>query len=469
MPGKACIPLCGDGVITPPETCDDGKAPANGDGCSSTCQTEPGWSCTGTPSVCTQAVCGNGVVETGESCDQGTSNGLFYGDGTGCSKTCTKEPTCRTNGVTGPCSQTCGDGNVDSGEACDDGNQVSGDGCSATCQVESGFTCTPTTQSDAQPCPSNPALQCLVLPVTYRDFDGHNLFTGHSDFFFYGAPATGGRTTGVAPGATVTTCVPNSGGTRLAYAAGDACPNSDETGPCLGLVQNTLDANGKPVYAKGTCPCVFTDWDNTGVLGTCPTGTSTAACTPIAGVPSIGDCWVTNVGNHHLRIDTTVTVIQSADEFKQWYTDSTFSTKVLGTLELAATGTTPPTYQFSSSVPGAAAGAAGRTVYDDIHAIFMGTQTTITAGFFPLENQPRPKVCNIWPYWLPALATNCEAAAGTAVPSQWDPWGSYTAKTPGTGGPVAPGNWHDAKLLHNDGSTLSLPLQWDSRNPRLLR
>ncbi len=89
-------------------------------------------------------------------------------------------------------------------------------------------------------------------------------------------------------------------------------------------------------------------------------------------------------------------------------------------------------------MPGAVAGAAGRTVYDDIHAIFMGTQTTITAGFFPLENQPRPKVCNIWPYWLPALATNCEAAAGTAVPSQWDPLGSYTAKTPGTGGPVAP-------------------------------
>jgi fibro-slime domain-containing protein len=144
------------------------------------------------------------------------------------------------------------------------------------------------------------------------------------------------------------------------------------------------------------------------------------------------------VGNHHLRIDTTVTVIQSADSFKQWYTDSTFSTKSTGTLELAATGV--GTYQFSSSTPGALAGAAGRTVYDDIHAIFMGTQTSLTSGFFPLEASTRPKVCNIWPYWLPALATatSCVAMTGTAVPSQWDPLGSYTAKVAGTGGPVAP-------------------------------
>lgn len=36
----------------------------------------------------------------------------------------------------------CGDGELAIGEMCDDGNGVGGDGCSASCQVESGFFCT---------------------------------------------------------------------------------------------------------------------------------------------------------------------------------------------------------------------------------------------------------------------------------------------------------------------------------------
>lgn len=36
----------------------------------------------------------------------------------------------------------CGDSVLDAGEMCDDGNSASGDGCSATCQVEAGFECT---------------------------------------------------------------------------------------------------------------------------------------------------------------------------------------------------------------------------------------------------------------------------------------------------------------------------------------
>jgi len=36
----------------------------------------------------------------------------------------------------------CGDAQLDLGEMCDDGNSASGDGCSATCQVESGYVCT---------------------------------------------------------------------------------------------------------------------------------------------------------------------------------------------------------------------------------------------------------------------------------------------------------------------------------------
>ena len=37
--------------------------------------------------------------------------------------------------------QVCGDGSVDTGEQCDDTNTAPGDGCSATCTVESGWGC----------------------------------------------------------------------------------------------------------------------------------------------------------------------------------------------------------------------------------------------------------------------------------------------------------------------------------------
>jgi cysteine-rich repeat protein len=38
--------------------------------------------------------------------------------------------------------QVCGDVVLDSGESCDDGNATNGDGCSASCQIESGYECT---------------------------------------------------------------------------------------------------------------------------------------------------------------------------------------------------------------------------------------------------------------------------------------------------------------------------------------
>src|SRR5262249_36756068 len=35
----------------------------------------------------------------------------------------------------------CGNGVIDPGEQCDDFNAASGDGCSASCQLEAGFVC----------------------------------------------------------------------------------------------------------------------------------------------------------------------------------------------------------------------------------------------------------------------------------------------------------------------------------------
>jgi cysteine-rich repeat protein len=43
---------CGDGQLQPGEGCDDQNR-TSGDGCSATCTVEPGWTCSGQPSVCT--------------------------------------------------------------------------------------------------------------------------------------------------------------------------------------------------------------------------------------------------------------------------------------------------------------------------------------------------------------------------------------------------------------------------------
>lgn len=68
--------------------------------------------------------------------------------GDGCSSTCGKESgwTCTGGNSSSKdiCSDTCGDGRivVRTTNYCDDGNNSSGDGCSSTCGIEAGWTCT---------------------------------------------------------------------------------------------------------------------------------------------------------------------------------------------------------------------------------------------------------------------------------------------------------------------------------------
>ena len=71
--------------------------------------------------------CGNGTLEGGEQCDDGNTTVCD-----GCSDTCQTE--------TGPV--CCGDGMVEPPETCDDGNTVPGDGCSDTCTMEPLANCT---------------------------------------------------------------------------------------------------------------------------------------------------------------------------------------------------------------------------------------------------------------------------------------------------------------------------------------
>ncbi len=202
--GAPCVPKCGDGIlVTPAEQCDPGMTIPNiATACNADCSVKPGWVCTATG--CSATVCGNGKVEGAEGCDPTTKNNDL---GDGCTPTCVAEPTCPAGG--GACTTQCGDGLIIGTEQCDDGNAVSGDGCSATCQEEAGFTC------------SQPALgDTMLVPMVVRDF---NVGTATDDFE-KGTEASSG----------------------INFA-------KDRDYATQGLLQNTLDAQGlKPVLASTT-------------------------------------------------------------------------------------------------------------------------------------------------------------------------------------------------------------------------
>lgn len=65
-----------------------------------------------------------------EYCDDGN-----LGSGDGCSSTCSVESGYECLGWPSSCSVKCGDGIVISPEICDDLNTVSGDGCSSDCLI----------------------------------------------------------------------------------------------------------------------------------------------------------------------------------------------------------------------------------------------------------------------------------------------------------------------------------------------
>jgi fibro-slime domain-containing protein len=459
VPGRACVPLCGDNMITGGETCDDGNTD-NGDGCSSTCQAEPGAACPQNngkpaPGKCSKAVCGNGVTETGESCDCGTDptklpssctgpNGLFNGDGTGCSKTCTKEPKCRdSSGKTGACSTSCGNGNIEPGEQCDDGNQNDGDGCSHDCKNEQGFTCMTKQNEDAQDCVQgiNQGEKCLELPVKYRDFKNESVSGGHPDFFYYGAsipnPITVNSITHGSISFKQRYCVPNS--------AGPARKN-DSTARCWDLAQANLDANGRPAFNSSrtggtTCDCQFTDWSHNGGSNNIVPGygDATSAGKPLSGLAyvnsgnSLGSPWYQGPAPVVSGTGTT---------FSQWWADGTYESDgstankhAIGILELGpVTGGATNLYRFSSA-PHSVWG--GFYPLDDPKNNFpIYTTTGSSSGPGTVKTTPtswsEAYLCNIWPYWYSSTSfgagNGCKATQYVFAPA----YGPTITSDPGT-------------------------------------
>lgn len=85
--------------------------------------------------------CGDGMKDGAEECDGADLGGKTCKDlgySTPAGLQCTS---CALNAA--GCKAVCGNGALEPGEPCDDGNQISGDGCGATCQLEAlaGSTC----------------------------------------------------------------------------------------------------------------------------------------------------------------------------------------------------------------------------------------------------------------------------------------------------------------------------------------
>ena len=73
-------------------------------------------------------VCGDGAITGSEKCDDNNDTA-----GDGCSDTCTVETGFTCTGEPSECKNLCGNGKKDGAEECDDGNTISGDGCDENC------------------------------------------------------------------------------------------------------------------------------------------------------------------------------------------------------------------------------------------------------------------------------------------------------------------------------------------------
>src|SRR5215217_5519129 len=150
--------VCGDGVIGGVEVCDDGNQ-LSGDGCNSVCQLEPGYTCAGQPTVCTDIdECAAGTDNCNENAACTNIGGSFTcacnagyeGDGVTCTNIdeCAASP-CLNGGtcIDGVGSFTCKCAPTYEGNICQ-----SCSGTLADCNANSSDGCEVNLQSDAESC-----------------------------------------------------------------------------------------------------------------------------------------------------------------------------------------------------------------------------------------------------------------------------------------------------------------------------
>jgi len=382
------LPVCGDGQKEGVEECDD-NGTQNGDGCSSSCKVEASyWDCSTPGVLCTSTVqCGDGKVEGRERCDDGNT-----ASGDGCSSNCRTSSgwICPVPGE--KCVPDCGDGAVTSAESCDDSNKTSGDGCSSTCQLEPGFVCT-VNGAVGGSCHATTCGDGVVEGGEQCD-DGvqNGLMIGNpNDPAFPGCTLACTNEPDCRNGACEVTC---GDGVRDATEAcddgnlsnGDGCDNRCvvESGfTCQDEeVSDTVPCPGDASKQCLVLPVVYRDFKSMKFPGGHPDffyiGTNGVGGVPDQVCTGIASANLNASGKPELAQGNNCgfQFVQDATSYSQWYTDSSYSKKSVGTLalELQPNGT----YQFRASKN------------------FGGQQ------FYPLDNNMQwgdeQRICSSWPY-----------------------------------------------------------------------
>lgn len=178
--------ICGNGIKESGEVCDDGNA-LNGDSCKNDCTAglpipfDDSDGSHGAPPECPVLQCpppsSAQCVPNPQALDQN-----------GCPSSCTTY-SCPTPVVDPPPASHCGDAKKEGSEACDDGNVAADDGCSATCTIESGFSCSGATgaqssctSTNTDNSTSSTAIQNRVKALA--DTDGNGTVSQNEDLSF---------------------------------------------------------------------------------------------------------------------------------------------------------------------------------------------------------------------------------------------------------------------------------------------